>query len=36
MTADRVVTWTRPDGTVYATVSSIDRVPRGVKPIRAA
>ena len=36
MTADRVVTWTRPDGTVYDTVSSIDRAPYGVKPIRAA
>jgi hypothetical protein len=36
MTADRVVTWIRPDGTIYATVSSIDRAPNGVKPIRAA
>jgi hypothetical protein len=36
MTADRVVTWTRPDGTVYATVASIDRAPHGVKPVRAA
>jgi Domain of unknown function (DUF222)/HNH endonuclease len=36
MTADRVITWIRPDGTVYATVSSIDRAPNGVKPIRAA
>ena len=36
MTGDRVVTWTRPDGTVYETVSSIDRAPHGVKPIRAA
>jgi Domain of unknown function (DUF222)/HNH endonuclease len=36
MTADRVVTWIRPDGTVYETVSSIDRAPNGVNPIRAA
>lgn len=36
MTADRVITWIRPDGTVYATFSSIDRAPNGVKPIRAA
>ncbi len=36
MTPDRVVTWIRPDGTVYATVASIDRAPNGVKPSWAA
>jgi hypothetical protein len=35
MTADRVVTWIRPDGTVHHIGSSIDRAPRGVAPSRA-
>jgi hypothetical protein len=30
MTADRVVTWIRPDGTVHHVGSTIDRAPRGV------
>ena len=32
MTPHRVVTWTRPDGTVHSTGSSIDRAPAGVSP----
>jgi hypothetical protein len=31
MTADRTVTWTRPDGTVHSTSRSIERAPRGVR-----
>jgi hypothetical protein len=34
MTADRVVTWTRPDGTVHWTGSCIDRAPGGVAAAR--
>ena len=30
MTADRVATWTRPDGTTYWTGSTIDRAPNGI------
>lgn len=30
MTSDRTVTWTRPDGTIHFTGSSIDRAPNGV------
>lgn len=36
MTPDRVATWTRPDGVVYWTGSSIDRVPVGGPPPRTA
>ncbi len=32
MTSDRVATWTRPDGTVYWTGSTIDRAPNGTAP----
>jgi hypothetical protein len=35
MTADRIATWTRPDGTTYWTGSTIDRAPNGITP-RAA
>ena len=40
MAPDRTVTWTRPDGTVWCTVNSIDRTrprpPAAATPIRAA
>jgi hypothetical protein len=32
LTADRVATWIRPDGTVFHTGSSVDRAPDGVAP----
>ena len=32
MTPDRIATWTRPDGTVSHTGSTIDRAPNGVAP----
>ena len=32
MTSDRIATWTRPDGTIFHTGSSIDRAPNGVAP----
>ena len=32
MTPDRIATWTRPDGTIYWTGSTIDRAPSGVAP----
>jgi hypothetical protein len=31
-TADRVATWTRPDGSVFHTGSTVDRAPNGVAP----
>ena len=36
MTPDRVATWTRPDGTISHTGSTIDRAPNGVAPPTAA
>jgi hypothetical protein len=30
MTPDRIATWTRPDGTIYHTGTTIDRAPNGV------
>jgi hypothetical protein len=35
MTPDRIATWTRPDGTMHHTGSTIDRAPNGVAPPRA-
>ena len=32
LTADRIATWIRPDGTVFRTGSSIDRAPEGIAP----
>ena len=32
MSPDRIATWTRPDGTVFHTGSTIDRGPNGVAP----
>ncbi len=32
ITSDRIATWSRPDGTVYHTGSTIDRAPAGVAP----
>ena len=32
LTPDRVATWTRSDGTVFHTGSTIDRAPNGVAP----
>ena len=32
MTPDRVATWTRPDGTIYYTGTTIDRAPNGITP----
>ena len=32
MTPDRVATWTRPDGTVFHTGTTIDRTPNGITP----
>jgi 5-methylcytosine-specific restriction endonuclease McrA len=32
LTADRVATWTRPDGSVFHTGSTVDRAPNGVAP----
>src|SRR5918994_1133868 len=32
MTPDRIAAWTRPDGTVFHTGSTIDRAPNGVAP----
>jgi len=32
ITSDRIATWSRPDGTVYHTGSTIDRAPTGVAP----
>jgi hypothetical protein len=32
ITPDRIATWTRPDGTVFHTGSTIDRAPSGVAP----
>ena len=36
MTPDRIATWTRPDGTIYWTGSTIDRAPNGITPPPAA
>ena len=36
MTADRIATWTRPDGTMYWTGPTIDRAPNGITPPPAA
>ena len=35
LTPDRIATWTRPDGTVYWTGSTIDRAPNGITPAAA-
>ncbi len=35
MTPDRVATWTRPDGTVHSTGTTIDRAPHGIATPRA-
>jgi hypothetical protein len=32
LTPDRIATWTRPDGTVFHTGSTVDRAPNGVAP----
>lgn len=32
LTPDRIATWTRPDGTVFHTGTTIDRAPNGVAP----
>ena len=32
MTPDRVATWTRPDGTIHHTGTTIDRAPNGIAP----
>ena len=32
MTPDRIATWTRPDGTIFHTGTTIDRAPNGVAP----
>ncbi len=34
MTPDRIATWTRPDGTVFHTGTTIDRSPNGITPER--
>ena len=36
MTADRIATWTRPDGTTYWNGPTIDRAPNGITPPPAA
>ncbi len=32
MTPDRIATWTRPDGTMFHTGTTIDRAPNGITP----
>jgi hypothetical protein len=32
MTPDRIATWTRPDGTIFHTGTTIDRAPNGIAP----
>ena len=32
MTPDRIATWTRPDGTIFHTGTTIDRTPNGITP----
>ena len=32
MTPDRIATWTRPDGIIFHTGTTIDRAPNGVAP----
>jgi hypothetical protein len=32
LTAERIATWTRPDGTIHHTGTTIDRAPNGVAP----
>ncbi len=32
MTPDRIATWTRPDGTIFHTGTTIDRAPNGITP----
>ena len=36
MSSDRIVTWTRPDGTIHSRSRSVDRVPDGVRPPKFA